>query len=177
MMNRLSGRERELQSLEEFLERAAGAPSALVLTGEAGIGKTELWEAGLERARARGTRVLAHRAVEAEAVLSFAAIAELLGPVAADTLPRLGALRRRALEAALMIEGSDGDGVVEPRAVALAVLDVLTELAADTPVLVAVDDFQWLDRPSAQALLFALRRLRDESIGALSHRSRRSTGS
>ena len=167
MLNRLSGRERELRSLEDFFERAAGAPSALVLSGEAGIGKTELWEAGLERARARGTRVLAHRAVEAEAVLSFTGIAELLGPVAADTLPRLGALRRRALEAALMIDGSDGDGVVEPRAVALAVLDVLTALADDTPVLIAVDDLQWLDRPSAQALLFALRRLRDESIGAL----------
>jgi DNA-binding CsgD family transcriptional regulator len=167
MVNRLSGRESELRSLEDFLERAAGAPSALVLSGEAGIGKTELWEAGLERASARGTRVLAHRAVEAEAVLSFAGIAELLGPVAADTLPSLGALRRRALEAALMIEGSDGDGVVEPRAVALAVLDVLTALADDMPVLVAVDDFQWLDRPSAQALLFALRRLRDERIGAL----------
>jgi len=166
-MNRLSGRDSELRSLEDFLERKAGAPSALVLSGEAGIGKTELWEAGLERARARGTRVLAHRAVEAEAVLSFAGIAELLCPVAADMLPRLGALRRRALEAALMIEGSDGDGVVEPRAVALAVLDVLTALADDTPVLVAVDDFQWLDRPSAQALLFALRRRRDESIGAL----------
>src|SRR5690349_16890366 len=167
MLNRLSGRESELQSLEDFLERAAGGPSALVLSGEAGIGKTGLWEAGLERARARSTRVLAHRAVEAEAVLSFAAIAELLGPVAADTLPRLGALRRRALEAALMIDGSDGESVVEPRAVSLAVLDVLTALADDTPVLVAVDDFQWLDRPSAQALLFALRRLRGESVGAL----------
>ena len=66
-----------------------------------------------------------------------------------------------------MIEGSGGDSVVEPRAVALAVLDVLTGLAADTPVLVAVDDFQWLDRPSADALLFALRRLGDESIGVL----------
>src|SRR4051794_33286947 len=150
MMNRLSGRESELRSLEGFLERKAGAPSALVLSGEAGIGKTELWEACFERARGRGTRGLAHRAGEAEAVLSFAGIAELLGPVAADMLPRLGALRRRALAAALMIEGSDGDGVVEPRAVALAVLDVLTALADDTPVLVAVDDFQWLDRPSGQ---------------------------
>ena len=167
MTNRLSGRESELRSIEDFLERAVSAPSALVLSGEAGIGKTELWEAGLERARERGMLVLAHGAVEAEAVLSFAGIAELLGPVAADMLPGLGALRRRALGAALMIEGSGGDSVVEPRAVALAVLDVLTGLAADTPVLVAVDDFQWLDRPSADALLFALRRLGDESIGVL----------
>jgi len=167
MTNRLSGRESELRLLEDFLERATAAPSVLVLSGEPGIGKTELWQAGLEWARARGMRLLAHRAVEAEAVLSFAGIAELLSPVAADVLPGLGALRRRALEAALMIEGSDGDSVVESRAVRLAVLDVLTALALDTPVLVAVDDFQWLDRPSAQTLLFALRRLENESIGAL----------
>jgi DNA-binding CsgD family transcriptional regulator len=167
MTNRLSGRESELRSIEDFLERAVSAPSALVLSGEAGIGKTELWAAALEGARERGMLVLAHGAVEAEAVLSFAGIAELLGPAAADMLPGLGALRRRALAAALMIEGSGGDSVVEPRAVALAVLDVLTGLAADAPVLVAVDDFQWLDRPSADALLFALRRLGDESIGVL----------
>jgi DNA-binding CsgD family transcriptional regulator len=167
MTNRLSGRESEIHSLENFLERAEAAPSVLVLSGEAGIGKTELWQAGLERARARGTRVLAHRAVEAEAALSFAGIAELLSPVAADTLPALDELRRRALEAALLIQGSDGDNVVEPRAIGLAVFDALKALAADTPVLVAVDDFQWLDRPSAQTLLFALRRLANEPIGAL----------
>jgi len=167
MTNRLSGRESEIRSLENFLERVATAPSALVLSGEAGIGNTELWQAGLQRARARGTRVLAHRAVEAEAVLSFAGIAELLSPVAADTLPALDELRRRALEAALMIEGSNGDSTVDPRAIGLAVLDVLKALAADAPVLVAVDDFHWLDRPSARTLLFALRRLANERIGTL----------
>ena len=167
MTNRLSGRESEMRSLEDFLERAAAAPAVLVLSGEAGIGKTELWQAGLQQARARGTRVLAHRAVEAEAVLSFAGIAELLSPVAADTLPALDELRRRALEAALMIEGSNGDSAVDPRAIGLAVLDVLKALAADAPLLVAVDDFQWLDRPSARTLFFALRRLANERIGAL----------
>lgn len=165
MTSGLSGRESEIRALENFLERAEAAPSVLVLSGEAGIGKTEVWKAGCDRARERGTCVLAHRAVEAEAVLSFAGLAELLSPVAADTLPALEELRRRALESALLIRGSDG--VVEPRAIGLAVLDVLKALAADTPVLVAVDDFQWLDRPSAQTLLFALRRLANERIGAL----------
>jgi len=101
--NQLSGRENEVRALEDFLERAAAAPSVLVLSGEAGIGKTELWQAGLQRARARRTRVLAHRAVEAEAVLSFAGIGELLSPVAADVLPALDEPRRRALEAALAV--------------------------------------------------------------------------
>jgi DNA-binding CsgD family transcriptional regulator len=164
---RLGGRENEVRSLEDFLERAAAAPSVLVLSGEAGIGKTELWQAAVRRARARGTRVLAYRAVEAEAVLSFAGIGELLSPVAADVLPALDELRRRALETALLIEGSGRDSAVEPRAIGLAVLDVLKALAADTPVLVAVDDFHWLDRPSARTLLFALRRLTNDRVGAL----------
>lgn len=119
MDSRLSAREGEVSSLESFLERAAVAPRVLVLSGEAGIGKTELWQAGLERARERGTLVLAYRAVEAEAVLSFCGIAELLSPVAADVLPALGALRRRALEAALLLDVPDGETAVDPRAVAL----------------------------------------------------------
>jgi DNA-binding CsgD family transcriptional regulator len=166
-VNQLSGRENELRSLEDFLERAAAALSVLVLSGEAGIGKTALWQAGLQQAGARGTRVLAHRAVEAEAVLSFAGIGELLSPVAADVLQALDEPRRRALEAALLIEGSGGDRAVEPRAIGLAVLDVLKALAADAPVLVAVDDFHWLDRPSARTLLFVLRRVANERVGAL----------
>jgi DNA-binding CsgD family transcriptional regulator len=167
MAGQLSGREDEMQSIEDFLDRASARPSMLVLSGDAGIGKTALWQAGLERARARGVRVLSHRAVEAEAVLSFAGIAELVGPVADEVLPSLGELRRRALEAALLIDGSGGDRAVEPRAIRLAVLDSLKALCAGAPVLVAVDDFQWLDRPSAGTLLFALRRLEDERVGAL----------
>jgi DNA-binding CsgD family transcriptional regulator len=167
MFGQLNGRADETRSLEEFLERAVNGPSMLVLSGEAGIGKTELWQAGLERARARGARVLSYRAVEAEAVLSFAGIAELLGPVADEVLSSIGELRRRALGAALLIEGSGGDSAAEPRAIGLAFLDVLKVLAADAPVLVAIDDFQWLDRPSARTLLFALRRLGDERVGAL----------
>ena len=167
MANRLSGRDNEVHALGDFLERAGTAPSVLVLSGAAGIGKSELWQAGLKAAHARGTRVLAHRAVEAEATLSFAGLGELLGPVAAELLPALDGLRRRALEAALLIEGSGDDSRVEPRAIGLAVVDVLKALTADAPLLVAVDDFQWLDRASAQMLLFALRRLANERIGAL----------
>jgi DNA-binding CsgD family transcriptional regulator len=167
MSDELSGRENEMRSLEDFLERAADGPTVLVLSGEAGIGKTALWQAGIARARARGARVLTYRAVEAEAVLSFAGIAELLSTVADEVLPSLGELRRRALAAALLIEESEGDGTAEPRAIGLGVLDALKALSSSAPVLLAVDDFQWLDRPSARTLLFALRRLGDERIGAL----------
>jgi predicted ATPase len=167
MAGQLSGREDETRSIEDFLDRASARPSMLVLSGDAGIGKTALWQAGLERARARGVRVLSHRAVEAEAALSFAGVAELLGGVADEVLPCLAEIRHRALEAALLIDGSGGEGAVDPRAIGLAVLDSLKALCAGAPVLVAVDDFQWLDRPSARTLLFALRRLEDERGGAL----------
>ena len=86
MFNELSGREAETRSIEAFLDRAAAGPSALVLSGEPGIGKTALWQAGLGRAHARGARVLPHRAVEAEAVLSFAGISELLRGVVDELL-------------------------------------------------------------------------------------------
>src|SRR5262249_11065547 len=118
--NQLAGRENEVRVLDDFLDRAAATPSVLVLSGEAGIGKTELWQAGLRLARAGGSRVLAHSAVEAEAVLSFAGIAELLSPVADDVLSSLDELRRRALEAALMTEGSGGEDAADPRAIGLA---------------------------------------------------------
>jgi DNA-binding CsgD family transcriptional regulator len=167
MFNELSGREVETRSIEAFLDRAARAPSLLVLSGEPGIGKTTLWQAGLDRARARGARVLSHRAVEAEAVLSFAGISELLRGVVGEVLPSLGALRRRALEAALLLDGSGDVAAIEPRAIGLAVLDALTALSSTQPVVVGVDDFQWLDTASARTLLFALRRLEDERIGAL----------
>ena len=96
----------------------------------------------LDNARQRGVRVLAHRAVEAEAVLSFAGISELLADVVDDVLPSLGDLRRGALEAMLLLHDR-GDEPADPRAIALAFLDSLRTLAAEAPVLVTVDDFQW----------------------------------
>ena len=167
MFNELCGREVETRSIEGFLDRAGVVAAVLVLSGEPGIGKTVLWEAGLESARARGARVLAYRAVEAEAVLSFAGIAELLEGVVDELLPLLGPLRRRALEAALLLDGSADIAAIEPRAIGLAVLDCITALSATRPVVVAVDDFQWLDTASARTLLFALRRLGEERVGAL----------
>jgi DNA-binding CsgD family transcriptional regulator len=167
MVGELRGREQETRTIEEFLKRAAVGPEVLVLCGEPGIGKTALWQAGLERARAGGARVLAHRAVEAEATLAFAGVSELLAGVVEEILPSLGELRRRALEAALLLEGPGAGVAVDPRAIGLAVLDGLRALSADAPVLLAVDDFQWLDTASARTLLFAVRRLSDEWVGTL----------
>ncbi|HEV3055187.1 MAG TPA: AAA family ATPase [Solirubrobacteraceae bacterium] len=167
MAGELRGREQETRAIEEFLERAAAKAGVLVLSGEAGIGKTALWQAALDRARASGARVLTHRAVEAEATLAFAGLSELLASVVDEILPALGELRRRALEAALLLEGPDAGTAAEPRAIGLAVLDSLKALCADAPLLLAVDDFQWLDTASARTLLFAIRRLTDERVATL----------
>ena len=163
----LSGRQHEIRSIEGFLHRATLAPELLVLEGEPGIGKTELWQAAVERARASGSRVLEHRAVEAEATLAFAGVADLLASVVDEVLPGLGELRRRALEAALLLDGPESSTTAEPRAIGLAVLDSLKVLSAQAPLLVAVDDFQWLDSASARTLLFAIRRLSGEPVGTL----------
>jgi DNA-binding CsgD family transcriptional regulator len=157
------GREQGLAELEAFLAAADGLPAAFLVEGEPGIGKTSLWRAGLELAPAHGYRVLQATPATAEARLSFAALADLLEPVLDEALPELPAPQRRALEVALLLEDSEGQPP-DHRAVSVAFLGVLRALALDAPVLVAVDDVQWLDGPSAFALEFALRRLREERV-------------
>jgi DNA-binding CsgD family transcriptional regulator len=155
------GREEELGSLDTFVGGARGRLAALVLEGEAGIGKSTLWLAGLEHARTRGLRVLSSRPAEAERSLSYVGLGDLFEDVLDDILPALTAPRRRALEVALLREEASGDPVDE-RALAVTVQGVLQFLSRREPVLIAVDDVQWLDPSSSSALAFALRRL-DES--------------
>ena len=157
------GREEELALLHAFIGEAVGEPAALVLEGEAGIGKSTLWLAGVEHARARGLRVLASRPSEAERGLAHVGLSDLFDGVLDDVLSELSAPRRRALEVALLMEEASGDPV-DPRALALAVRGVLQLLSEAEPVLVAVDDVQWLDPSSASALSFALRRLASNHV-------------
>jgi DNA-binding CsgD family transcriptional regulator len=160
------GRESELATIERALSDATGGSWALRVEGEAGIGKTTLWRAGIDAAAAGGYRVLSARAAQAETGLSYAALGDLLEPVAAEVLLDLPDPQRSALEVALLhAEATEPD--LEERAVSLACLGVLRSLARDSKVLVAVDDLQWLDPSSARALRFALRRLRDEPVGVL----------
>jgi len=160
------GREKELDSIQTFLGGVRDGPAALVIAGEPGIGKTILWHAGVERAGGQLGCVLSCRAVEAEATLSFAALADLFGERLDEGLTALTGPRRRALEVALLIE-EPGSEASDQRAIALAFLDVLRAFAEHGPVLVAVDDAQWLDTSSARVLQFAFRRLRDERVGLL----------
>jgi DNA-binding CsgD family transcriptional regulator len=160
------GREEELEAITSFLDARGDLPGALVLEGEAGIGKTTLWRAGLAAAGDRGYRVLACRASGAEVQLSFAALGDLLQPVLEEALPRLSVPQQRALKIALLLEEAAGQRV-DRRAIGLALLNVLRSLQESRPVLVAVDDVQWLDDPSGAALEFSLRRLEAEQVGVL----------
>jgi predicted ATPase len=162
----LVDRDGELATLRAFLDEIADGPARLVFSGEAGIGKTVLWQAGVEEARGRFRRVLTCRGMEAEASLSYAGLSDLLGDVLEEAAPSLAAPRRRALEVALLLV-EPGEESVDAHAVGLAVRDVLEVLARGTPVLVALDDVQWLDPASAGVLEVAFRRLSREPIGVL----------
>ena len=121
MATEIIGREDELAELKRFLDAVDRVPAAFLLEGEAGIGKTVLWTAGVELARARGLRVLTAIPATAETRLSFAALADLLGPELAEVLPSLPAPQRRALESALLLEDAEGPPP-DQRAVAFAFL-------------------------------------------------------
>ena len=160
------GRDVELAAMQSFLDGVPDGPSALVLSGEPGIGKTILWETGVDEASGQVGQVLTCRGVEAEASLSFAGLSELLAPVLAETLPVLVPPRRRALEIALLL-AEPGDQPPDAHAIGLAVLDVVRALVERGSVLVALDDVQWLDAASSGVLQIAFRRLGVEPVGLL----------
>jgi DNA-binding CsgD family transcriptional regulator len=161
----LVGRDAELAAIEALLDRRDGL-HGLVLVGEPGVGKTRLWLAGLEAARARGARVLTTRPTGVDAELGFAGLTDVLDPVAEELLPELPAPQRRALAVALARADAGVRGP-DDRAVAAAVLGALRRLARDTRVVLAVDDLQWLDPASARVIEFALRRLAEEDVTVL----------
>src|SRR5215208_1077354 len=161
MAYEIVGRDQEFASVRDFVDGAGVGPAGLVLEGGPGIGKSTLWLAGVERARQSGSRILFSRPAEAERGLAHAGLGDLFEGVLDDVLPRLSAPRRRALEAALLLEDATEEPL-DPRALGLAVRDALQVLAEQGPLVVAIDDLQWLDAASTHALAFASRRL-DES--------------
>jgi DNA-binding CsgD family transcriptional regulator len=157
------GREEELASLHAFIGRSGDRPAALLLEGEAGIGKSTLWLAGVDQARVLGMRILSSRPVEAERGLAHVGLGDLFEDVLDDVLPTLSPPRRHALEVALLLDEATADAV-DPRALGIATRSTLQLLAEDGPLLLAIDDLQWLDASSAGALAFALRRLASSNV-------------
>ena len=160
------GRDDELAALQAFLDDVASGPSFLVVEGAIGAGKTVLWRAAVDAARKRQHRVLVSRATESEASLAFAALGDLLRDVLDEGLSALPPPQAAALRVAILLKEPDGSPP-DPLAVAVATLGLVRALAAKQPVLIALDDYAWLDAASADVLAFVLRRLEDESVGVL----------
>jgi AAA ATPase domain len=162
------GRDAELREITQFLAERGSLPQAVVLEGEPGIGKTTLWLAAVEQARRAGWRVLSCRPSPAEAQLSYACLADLLAGVGDHVLQSLPSPQRRAVDFVLL-RAPAGPGAADYRATGAALLSVLNRLAEEAPVLLAIDDLQWVDSSSAQVVAFALRRLktRVSVLGAL----------
>jgi DNA-binding CsgD family transcriptional regulator len=158
----LVGRDRECAGLDALIGRVrAGGSAALVITGEAGIGKTSLLEHAVSQAD--GLQVLRARGAESEQNLPFAGLADLVSPILED-LNTLPSPQRAALAGALAV----GPAMPADRfAVCAATLGLLAAAAAKQPVLAVVDDAHWLDAASAQAVEFTARRLGTEGIGVV----------
>ncbi|MBB5128176.1 ATP-binding protein [Streptomyces griseoloalbus] len=157
----LYGRSTELAALEDLIATARrGHSGALVLRGEAGIGKTALLDCAVEVASASGVRVLRVTGIEPEADLAFGGLVQLLWPVQ-DRLDALPELQADALRSVL---GISRTRTQDRFLTGLAVLTLLADLAEQGPVLCLVDDAQWLDQATAEALLFAARRLAAEQV-------------
>jgi DNA-binding CsgD family transcriptional regulator len=160
------GREREIVEVERLLDRAVTAPARLALLGEPGIGKTTVWEAGVEAAEQHGFRVLRARPAEAESSLAYAGLTDLLAGVDEQLFDRLPDPQRQGLGVALLRAVPDG-APTDARAVFAGFGSVVAALAEEQPVVVAIDDLQWLDGPSARALEFVGRRLPDLPVALL----------
>jgi DNA-binding CsgD family transcriptional regulator len=165
-MSTVFGRSSELEEIARFSSLLSGGPAALVIAGEAGIGKTTLWNAARDAAEKAGCRVLVARPAEAEAIYSFAGLTDLMEPVA-DLAPLLPLPQSRALEIALLSAEDESGHPVDHRTIGMAVLGIVRILAEKGPVVIAVDDIQWLDAPTAQVLQFVARRLGTGPVGIL----------
>jgi DNA-binding CsgD family transcriptional regulator len=160
----LYGRGAELDALGGLTNRLLdGGGGALVVRGEAGIGKSALLAAAAQTARDRGARVLATAGVQGEMHLPFAGLHQLLQPFL-GSLDKLPTPQRHALQAAF---GMTDLATPELFLIALAALEMLAEAASRTPLLVVAEDAQWLDRPSSDVLAFVARRVSLEPIVVL----------
>src|SRR5437763_10464731 len=158
----LRGRSAECEALERQLQRVrAGESSVLVVRGEAGVGKTALLEYVAERAS--GCRIVRVAGVESEVELAFAGLHQLCAPML-DGLGGLPGPQRDSLRVAFGLQDGDAPNRF---LVALAALSLLAEAAEVEPLVCLVDDAQWLDQASVQALAFAARRLLAERIAIL----------
>jgi len=157
------GRDDELTDIRRVLEEPLRGPSLIVLEGLAGMGKTAIWKQVVHDAVAMGLAVRTARCSESDAGWAFAGLGDILEGLASETLADLPVVQRAALSAALLLSEAEG-GAPGERVVGVAVLGVLRALARSGPLVIAIDDIQWLDPSSSKVLAFAMRRLADEPV-------------
>ena len=157
------GREAELERLSEFARAASQRGGALLVQGPPGIGKSFMVAAFCDQARGEGFQQLTMSGVQSEARLAFAGLHQLLRPV----LDRADELAPRQRDALLSAFGMSDSAAPDPYLIALAVLELLALAASSAPVLAVVDDAQWLDLPTAEALAFVVRRLDDDRVAVM----------
>ena len=166
MDSRPIGREAEVGEICAFLSASSGEPAAVVIKGDVGIGKTVVWKHLVQTALRPSFRVLSCRPASSERPLAFSALDDLIGDVIGEFLPELPECRRHAVTVALA-RGTSLGSMPDRQVLARGTLDALRILSRTTPLLVAVDDAQWLDHPSAGVLEFCFRRLEREPISIL----------
>ncbi|HEV7129575.1 MAG TPA: ATP-binding protein [Ktedonobacterales bacterium] len=154
------GREREMRVLDDLVDDVAEHGAGLVVRGEAGIGKSALLAAATSHAQARGMLVLTTAGVQSESQLAFAGLHQLLRPILAAANELWDRQRDALLAAFGMIAAPAPDRFL----IALAVLELLAAVAARTPLLVIVEDVEWLDRCTCDVLMFLARRLESNPI-------------
>jgi predicted ATPase len=152
------GRREELVAFDGFLRSVPAGGHALLLEGDAGIGKTALWQEVNRLARERGFRSLTARSAHSETQIAFATVGDLFDPVVEETLPELTQVQRRAIETALLMREPDGPPP-EVRLLGLALLSVVRALARKRPLLLGLDDVQLVDASWSDVLTFVLRSL------------------
>ena len=159
----LQGREKQFLLATSLLSRIEAGPQALLIQGEQGGGKTAFLLNVLRSAREMGYEVMLARPSNLEASLGFAALGDLLDQVTDNQLGGLSAPLRQALDGVLL-RGEPPRATSDGRAVSLALLTILRGLAARAPIVLAIDDAEWLDGPTSEAIGFALRRLGGQPV-------------
>ena len=165
MTETIVGRDVELEAVVCFLASAKAPASILVIESEPGMGKTTLWREALLRSE-HARIVLSCQPARSEASLSYSALGDLLSAVDQSAFGALPSPQREALEVALL-RAEPTRRAPTRRAVGTALVSLVQTLAVRRPVLMAIDDVQWLDPATASVVEFALRRLRDAALHVL----------
>ena len=151
------GRPDAAAAIARFMARVPTGRVGLIIEGDPGIGKTTVVRDSIREAHARGFQVLEARPAEAEADFSFAALSDLIGSQFDAVRDELPPPQREALEVALLLR--EAETPADPRTMAAALLTAVTRLSARDPLVIVIDDAQWLDAPSRRAIEWVARRL------------------